>query len=134
MNIKSVSQILSLSPDTIRYYEKIGLMPHVSRNASGFREFNEQDVARLKFITCFRKAGVSIDRLTKYLKLVDEGPHTISDRLDILISEKEKLEQKRLELTDAIETLDYKIKNYQETISKIENHLFHEGEGKTENA
>lgn len=134
MNIKSVSQILSLSPDTIRYYEKIGLMPHVSRNASGFREFNEQDVARLKFITCFRKAGVSIDRLTEYLKLVDEGPHTISDRLDILTSEKEKLEQKRQELSHAIETLEHKIANYQDTVSTLENHLFHERKEKTENA
>lgn len=125
MNIKKVSQLVSLSSDTIRYYEKIGLLPKVKRNHSGFRDFKEDDIARLKFITCFRNAGISIERLTEYLKLVDKGPETISDRIHILETEKEKLIKKQTELDNAIKTLDFKIKNYKESIESIEEHLFY---------
>ena len=63
MNIKKVSEQTGVSADTIRYYERIGLLPRVRRNKSGVRDFSEQDIAALEFIRCFRSAGISVESL-----------------------------------------------------------------------
>lgn len=63
MNIKKVSEQTGISADTIRYYERIGLLPRVTRNKSGVRDFSERDIATLEFVRCFRKAGMSVESL-----------------------------------------------------------------------
>lgn len=60
MNIKTVSEQTGISADKIRYYERIGLIPRVKRQASGVRDFSERDIASLEFVRCFRRAGVGI--------------------------------------------------------------------------
>ncbi|MGZ7259702.1 MerR family DNA-binding transcriptional regulator, partial [Streptococcus pyogenes] len=61
MNIKRVSELVGVSADTIRYYERIGLLPTITRNQSGIRDFTEQEIKVLEFVLCFRKAGVSVE-------------------------------------------------------------------------
>ena len=111
MNIKKVSEQTGVSADTIRYYERIGLLPRVCRNKSGVRDFSEQDIAALEFIRCFRSAGMSVESLIEYMSLVEEGEGTEKARMKIL--EKERL--------------DYKIENYKNIILKKEESLFEEG-------
>lgn len=84
MNIKEVSDVTGLSADSIRYYERIGLIPKIARKSSGVRNFSESDVAILEFIRCFRSAGMSIERLIEYMDLVQAGDSTVEARIDLL--------------------------------------------------
>ena len=103
MNIKTVSEQTGISVDTIRYYERIGLIPRVKRQASGVRDFSERDIAALEFVRCFRRAGVGIESLIEY-----------------------KLEARIAELQEAHRRLNRKIQNYQNIVLKKEQHLFNE--------
>ena len=127
MNIKKVSEQTGVSADTIRYYERIGLLPRVRRNKSGVRDFSEQDIAALEFIRCFRSAGMSVESLIEYMSLVEEGEDTEKARMKILEEEREKLIFRIAELQAAKERLDYKIENYKNIILKKEESLFEEG-------
>ena len=124
MNIKKVSEVTGISADTIRYYERIGLMPRVTRNQSGIRDFTEREIGLLEFVRCFRKAGVSVEALIDYVALLEEGEGTEEARLAILKEQAEKLDARLAELQVARERLAYKIDNYQEFISQSERKLF----------
>ena len=84
MNIKKVSEVTGISADTIRYYERIGLIPPVTRQSSGIRDFTEREIGLLEFVRCFRKAGVSVESLIDYVALLEEGEGTEEARLAIL--------------------------------------------------
>ena len=73
MKIAEVSKRYGLSADTLRYYERIGLLPGVTRNASGIRDYSEQDCARVEFVKCMRAASVSIEALIEYMDLFEQG-------------------------------------------------------------
>ena len=124
MNIKKVSDLTGVSADTIRYYERIGLIPPVTRNQSGIRDFTEREIGLLEFVRCFRKAGVSVEALIDYVALLEEGEGTEEARLAILKEQAEKLDARLEELRAARERLAYKIDNYQEVISQREKELF----------
>ena len=91
MNIKKVSEQTGISADTIRYYERIGLLPRVTRNKSGVRDFSERDIATLEFVRCFRKAGMSVESLIEYMALVEEGDGTEEARMTLLEEQRDKL-------------------------------------------
>ncbi|HFU3984663.1 TPA: stress response transcriptional regulator NmlR [Streptococcus suis] len=126
MNIKEVSQVTGLSADTIRYFERIGLVPKIERKSSGVRDFSENDVAILEFIRCFRGAGMSIERLIEYMGLVQEGDSTVEARIDLLREEREELQTRLIEIQQALERLECKIENYQTKLRTIEKQLFEE--------
>ena len=111
MNIKKVSEVTGISADTIRYYERIGLIPRVTRNQSGIRDFTEREIGLLEFVRCFRKAGVSVEALIDYVALLEEGEGTEEARLAILKEQAEKLDARLAELQAARERLAYKIDN-----------------------
>ncbi|HEM3177628.1 TPA: MerR family transcriptional regulator [Streptococcus suis] len=126
MNIKEVCQVTGLSADTIRYYERIGLVPKIARKSSGVRDFSENDVAILEFIRCFRSAGMSIERLIEYMGLVQVGDSTVEARIELLKEEQEELRSRLVEIQQALDRLDYKIKNYQTILRGKESELFDE--------
>ena len=80
MKIAEVSKEYGLSADTLRYYERIGLLPNVTRTASGIRDYSEQDCARVQFVKCMRAASVSIEALIEYMALYDQGDSTLEAR------------------------------------------------------
>ena len=114
MNIKSVSDLLGISADTIRYYERVGLVPPITRTATGIRDFQDYDIEALEFIKCFRSAGVSVDSLVDYMSLYQKGDETREERLGILEDEKKKLEERLSQLQVALNRLNLKIKLYKE--------------------
>ena len=114
MNIKSASDLLGISADTIRYYERVGLVPPITRTATGIRDFKEHDIEALEFIKCFRSAGVSVDSLVDYMSLYQKGDETREKRLGILEEEKKKLEERSSQLQAALNRLNLKIKYYKE--------------------
>ncbi|MCI7678206.1 stress response transcriptional regulator NmlR [Streptococcus orisratti] len=130
MNIKKVSELTGVSADTIRYYERIGLLPHITRNQSGIRDFTEREIGILEFVRCFRKAGMSVESLIEYINLLVEGEGTEEARLALLIEQRDELVSRIDELNQARERLDFKINNYQNMIKKREKELFTESEEK----
>ncbi|HFU4386917.1 TPA: stress response transcriptional regulator NmlR [Streptococcus suis] len=127
MNFKEVCEVTGLSADTIRYYERIGLVPKIARKSSGVRDFAENDIAILEFVCCFRSAGMSIERLIENMGLVQAGNSTVEARIDLLKEEQEELRSRLVEIQEALDRLDYKIENYQTILRGKESELFDEG-------
>ena len=88
MKIAEVSEQYGISLDTLRYYERIGLIPPVTRNESGIRDYKELDVRRVEFVKCMRSAGLPIEVLIEYIGLVQRGDSTIEARKDILVGQR----------------------------------------------
>ncbi len=116
MTISEVSKKCNVSADTLRYYEKAGLISCVNRTEGGIRNYTEQDCAQIEFIKCMRGAGLSIEVLKKYFDLFSKGKRTLNARRDLLATEREKLKKHLTELQDTIKRLDYKISVYDKAL------------------
>ncbi|WP_270295778.1 MerR family transcriptional regulator [Eggerthella sinensis] len=123
MKIAEVSKEYGLSADTLRYYERIGLLPNVTRTASGIRDYSEQDCARVQFVKCMRAASVSIEALIEYMALMDEGDATLEARKALLEEQRELVRGRIAEMQAGLDRLDYKIDNYEQTIRQCERQL-----------
>ena len=78
------SERTGFSLDTLRYYERIGLLDSVHRASSGHRRFSEQDIGWLGTLSCLRNTGMPIAEMRRYAELSREGDHTLDERLAIL--------------------------------------------------
>lgn len=114
MTITEVSKRYKLNADTIRYYERIGLIPRVNRNKSGIRDFTEEDCRWVEFIKCMRGAGLSIGILTEYVNLFQEGSSTVKARKELLIEQRNQLADRIREMQETLDRLDRKIDGYEE--------------------
>ena len=114
MTIAEVSKKYNLTQDTIRYYERIGLLPEISRTKSGIRDFDEKSCKWIEFIKCMRAAGMPIEALIEYMNLFKQGKKTIVARKQLLIEQRDVLLKKQEEIKNTIERLDYKIESYNE--------------------
>ena len=123
MTIAEVSKQCGLSPDTLRYYERIGLIPPVNRNSSGNRDYAEQDCNWIQFIKCMRNAGLSIETLIEYVALFQKGNETASIRKELLIEQRKHLAERMEELLNTLAYLDKKIEGYEEGVLKYEETL-----------
>jgi DNA-binding transcriptional MerR regulator len=123
MKIAEVSEQYGLSSDTLRYYERIGLLPPVNRNMSGIRDYSEIDVRRVEFIKCMRSAGLPIEVLIEYVGLVQRGDQTIEARKEILIEQRELLAARMKEMQKTLDILDHKIEVYENTVLKREKEM-----------
>lgn len=120
MRIAEVSKQYDISADTLRYYERIGLLPRVHRNASGVRDYDETDLARVKFIKCMRDANVSIEALIEYMQLFAEGDATLAARKAILEEQRDLVRERIAEMQAGLDRLDYKIAHYEDLIVEAE--------------
>ena len=126
MKIGEVSQKYDLSTDTLRFYEKVGLIPPVNRNQSGIRDYSEADLRRVDFIKCMRGAGLPIEALTQYMNLVMQGDKTIEARKEILIDQRDLLVARIQEMQKTLDLLNYKISVYEEALLKKEQEMVQE--------
>lgn len=117
MTIKEVSEKYDLTADTLRYYEKIGLISNVPRTKNGIRNYDDKTCRQIEYIKCMRKAGVEIESLIEYIKLLNEGKHTAVKRKELLEMQKEKLVEKQKNISETIERLNYKLHIYDDIIS-----------------
>ncbi|MFT8349816.1 MerR family transcriptional regulator [Clostridium saccharoperbutylacetonicum] len=113
MTIAEVSRKFELTQDTLRYYERIGLIPEVNRNKSRIRDYNEEDLRWVEFIKCMRSAGLPIEVLIEYVTLFQQGNETIDARKEILKDQRAQLVQKIEDMKKTLERLDYKIERYE---------------------
>lgn len=123
MNIAEVSKRFDLSQDTLRYYERIGLIPSVNRNKSGIRDYSEEDCRWIEFIKCMRNAGLPIEVLIEYVILFEQGDETVKARKDLLTEQRKLLIEKMEDMKKTIERLDYKIESYDRAVVAKEKEL-----------
>jgi DNA-binding transcriptional MerR regulator len=123
MKIAEVSEKCGISSDTLRYYERIGLIPPVNRNKSGIRDYNEIDIKRVEFIKCMRSAGLPIEVLIEYYGLVQQGDQTIDTRKEILKEQREQFVSKMEEIQKTLDLLDHKIEVYENALLKKEKEI-----------
>ena len=115
MTIGEVSKKFGMTADTIRYYERIGLLPYIPRQKNGIRNFDEEACRWVQFIKCMRCAGVQIEALIEYVTLMKNGDDP-QRRKEILVQQRAKLLDRLQQLQDTIERLDFKIEHYNEII------------------
>ena len=123
MKIAEVSEEYGLSADTLRYYERVGLIPPVNRSESSIRDYNELDLRRVDFIKCMRSAGLPIEVLIEYVGLVQRGDKTIEARKEILKEQRELLVSKMKEMQKTLDILDHKIEVYENAVLKKEKQM-----------
>ena len=117
MTIGEVSEKYEITADTLRYYERIGLIPPVPRNKNGIRNFDETSCNWVSFVKCMRNAGVQIEALIEYVALM-QANSGLERRRDILIEQRARLQKQAEHLRTTIERLDYKIEHYEELFKK----------------
>lgn len=113
MNISEAARLNDVTPVTLRYYERVGLIPPVTRKNGGVRDYQKEDLEWIEFIKCMRSSGLSVDSLIEYTKLYQLGDETIEARKRILQVEREKLAAKYEEIGATIDRLDGKIEDYE---------------------
>ena len=114
MTISEVSKKYNITADTIRYYEKEGLIPTVPRNKNGIRDFGENSCGWIEFIKCMRSAGLEIETLKRYVSLFRQGTKTVKERKILLEEQREKLLKKQEDIKATLDRLNYKIEKYEE--------------------
>jgi MerR family transcriptional regulator, aldehyde-responsive regulator len=102
-----------VSIDTLRYYEREGLLAGVARAGSGHRRYREADVRWVEVLRCLRHTGMSIDQLRHYCELGAQGDRTVPERLAQLRGHREVVEQQMAGLRRALDLIDHKIDSYE---------------------
>ncbi|MCM3791542.1 MerR family transcriptional regulator [Domibacillus indicus] len=123
MNIAQVAKQFDLTAATLRYYERIGLIPPVKRKENGIRNYSEEDIKWIEFAKCMRNAGLSIESLIEYTSLFAEGDKTLKARKNILVEERQRLAAKLLEVEETVKRLDKKIEYYDGLLLKKEEEM-----------
>jgi len=111
MTIAQIADMLDVSPHTLRYYERAGLV-EVGRDSSGYRVYDAEAVRRLVFLTRMRLSGMPMRDLQHYIALVDAGDDTVPERLDMLIEHRDTIGRRIRELTLSLAATEYKIATY----------------------
>lgn len=114
MTIKEVSEKYGLSQDTLRYYERVGMIPPVTRSPSGNRDYQPEDIVWVELAKCLRNAGLTVEAIVDYVRLCREGEHTVPQRLELLRRQRVGLMEQRRQIKEALERLDRKISIYEE--------------------
>lgn len=129
MKVSEASKLTGVSTDTIRYYEKEGLIPIIDRNDSGNRKIDERIIRRITFAKHMRSAGMSIKALKQYVDLVDDTEDNTVKQKEILREQVADMEERRDDIQFAINHLNYKLEHYDDHMKEAENEL-HELENK----
>ncbi|MDO4670304.1 MAG: MerR family transcriptional regulator [Aerococcus sp.] len=120
MNINEVSAKMKISPDTLRYYERIGIIPKIKRQANGYRDYSDSDLNWVHFAKVMRSAGVTIERLLAYIKLVRAGDDTVTERQNLLREQLQLINDQLDKLTEARDLLQYKMDTYATHLARFE--------------
>ena len=107
MTIAQVSQKYDVSPDTLRYYERIGLSPPVHRSAGGIRDYDAESCGWIELMRCMRSAGVQIEALIEYMALYDQGDSTLEARKTLLEEQRALVERRIAEMQAYKQYLNY---------------------------
>lgn len=116
MTIKEVSEKFGISQDTLRYYERVGLIPPVTRTSSGNRDYQESDLGWVENAVCMRNAGVPIEALIEYVKLYQMGDTTFEARRQLLQEQYDALLEQKEQIEATMKRLAYKVSRYEKAV------------------
>ena len=123
MTIAEVAKKYDMSADTLRYYERIGLIPAVGRSKGGIRNYTDEDCRWIGFIKRMRSAGLTREVLSEYVRLFQQGDETVEARKNLLVAQREQLSARIQEMERTLKRLDDKITHYEMTVMQGENRL-----------
>ena len=112
MTITEVSRRYGLSADTLRYYERVGLIPAVHRTPGGIRDYTDEDCSWVEFVKCMRSSGLPVEAVSEYVSLSQQGDSTYEARRQLLIEQRRGLEERMAEMQRSLDRLDEKIRRY----------------------
>ncbi len=115
-SVKQVSAMTGLPVSTLRYYDKMGLLPGLERRPSGYRSFTDGDLEMLRIIDSFRQAGLQIRGMQEYIRLVQQGAGTLEKRYEMFLDQERKLKARMAELEQALQVTRRKLRYYQEAL------------------
>jgi DNA-binding transcriptional MerR regulator len=118
-SIGDAAERSGLSRDTLRWYERIGLMNYIGRDHTGKRRFSDRDLEWLALIGRLRTTGMSVADMVRYAELVRDGESTIPQRLEMFRNTRAEVLAKIDELRQTVAVLDYKIDIYEGKASAI---------------
>lgn len=124
MTIAEVAKKFGLTADTLRYYERVGLLANVRRTSGGIRNYSEEDCRWVEYIKCMRSAGVSVEALIEYVRLFHEGAETIQARKKLLLEQREQIVARIDEMNAVLAKLDWKLEGYEARMLKYEEEHF----------
>jgi len=116
MTIKEVSEKFGVTQDTLRYYERVGMIPPVTRTASGLRNYSEEDIKWVSLAICMRSAGLPVEAMVEYVRLFNQGDETMPARLQLLIDQRETLLKQKQQIDETLERLAVKIRIYEKAV------------------
>ena len=116
MTIMEVSEEFGISQDTLRYYERVGLIPPVTRTSSGNRDYQESDLGWVENAVCMRNAGVPIEALIEYVKLYQMGDTTFEARRQLLQEQYDALQEQKEQIEATMKRLAYKVSRYEKAV------------------
>ncbi|WP_234117495.1 MerR family transcriptional regulator [Clostridium hydrogenum] len=119
LEISEVSKIVKLKPHTLRYYESIGLIKDIKRNASGKRVYTEEDLKWLQVINRLRTTGMNINMMKEYARLRHIGDSTVSERKKIMEEHLKSIENEIERLIEAKNYVERKVEIYSEMEEKL---------------
>ena len=123
MTIAEVSKKFDISADTLRYYERIGLIPPVPRTKGGLRDYDEESCGWIELMKCMRAAGVQIEALIEYVDLFQQGDDTLDARKALLIEQREQLLVRMADMQRSLDRLKMKIERYEQGLMTKEPQL-----------
>ena len=113
MTIKEVSEKYNITQDTLRYYERVGMIPTVTRTSGGIRDYQPEDLSWVELALCMRNAGLPVESMIEYVRLFQQGDSTFDARLQLLQDLREVLLEQRKQIDETLDRLNYKIARYQ---------------------
>ena len=123
MTIAEVSRKYDISADTLRYYERIGLIPPVPRTRGGLRDYGEESCGWIQPMKCMRAAGVQIEALIEYVDLFQQGDATLDARKALLVEQRDQLVSRMAEMQASLDLLNQKIDRYEQGMMTAEQQL-----------
>ena len=120
MTIQEVSRRYGLSADTLRYYERVGLIPPVPRTRGGARDYDGPSLGWVELIKCMRSAGVGIEALSEYCRLFQQGEETLEARKALLVEQRRQLLERMEDMQRSLDRLNEKIENYDQGLARKE--------------
>ena len=116
MTIKEVADRYGVTGETLRYYERIGMLPPVTRTAGGIRDYTAEDLKWVELVLCMRKAGLPLEAIIEYVRLYREGDGTFAARLALLQEQRQVLLDRKRTIDETLKRLDVKIRLYEEAV------------------
>ena len=115
--IGQAAERAGLSADTLRYYDKQGLLPFVARAENGYRVFTEEDFAWLDTIACLKGTGMELKDIRTFIRWCMQGDSTLQNRLDLILARKREVESQISQLRGYLNKLEQKIDHYRQALN-----------------